>query len=122
MKLVTTLVLSCFLLSAYSQTKQPVISTPDTTKKILTVETACGQCMFGMKAKGCTLAVRLEGKAYFVEGTEIDDHGDAHADDGFCNAIRKANVQGEVVNEKFKVTYYKLLAVKKEKETEKQNK
>ena len=62
-----------------------------------------------MKGAGCLLAVRINGKAYFVDGTSLDDHGDAHAEDGFCEVIRKAEVQGSVVNDRFKVTYFKLL-------------
>lgn len=32
------------------------------------VEVACGQCQFKMKQKkGCDLAVRIDGKSYFVE-------------------------------------------------------
>jgi hypothetical protein len=77
---------------------------------------SCGQCKFGLKGKGCTLAVRLEGKAYFVDGSDIDSHGDAHADDGFCNKIRKAKVQGEVVNERFKATYFQLMKEEGKKE------
>lgn len=74
------------------------------------VEVSCGQCWFKMKQKkGCDLAVRIDGKSYFVEGTKIDDHGDAHANDGFCNAIRKAEVIGEVKGGKFVVSYFKLL-------------
>ncbi len=85
-------------------------ATPDSTKKVQIVETSCGQCQFGLKTKkGCDLAVRIDGKAYFVEGTTIDEHGDAHASDGFCEAIRKAKVQGKVKDDKFKVTYFKLL-------------
>ena len=30
------------------------------------------------RQKGCDLAVRIDGKSYFVEGTKIDEHGDAH--------------------------------------------
>ena len=59
--------------------------------------------------KGCDLAVRIEGKSYFVEGTKLDDHGDAHAKDGFCSAIRKAEVYGEIVNEKYVATSFILL-------------
>ena len=44
-----------------------------------------------------------------MDGTTIDEHGDAHADDGFCNAIRKAEVQGTLVKGRFNVTYFKLL-------------
>ena len=87
--------------------------TPDQNKKLMTVEASCGQCQFGMKGKGCSLAVRYDGKSYFVDGTKIDDHGDAHSKMGFCNAIRKAEVQGEVVNDRFVASYFKLLPAKK---------
>lgn len=74
------------------------------------VEVSCGQCQFGMtEKKGCDLAVRIDGKSYFVEGTKIDDHGDAHAHDGFCEAIRKAEVVGEIKGNRFVVSKFKLL-------------
>ncbi len=92
----------------FAQQKEPKNS-PDPGKKVQEVEASCGQCKFGLKGKGCTLAVRLDGKAYFVEGSDIDSHGDAHADDGFCNKVRKAKVQGEVVGERFKATYFELV-------------
>lgn len=82
---------------------------PDPAKKSHEVEASCGQCQFDLKAPGCTLAIRMDGKAYFVSGTDINDHGDAHADNGFCNAVRKAKVQGEVVDGKFKASYFELL-------------
>tara|TARA_B100000378_G_scaffold90147_1_gene71240 strand:+ start:30 stop:410 length:381 start_codon:yes stop_codon:yes gene_type:complete len=66
------------------------------------VEAACGQCQFGMTDKlGCDLAVRIDGETYFVDGTKIDEHGDAHADDGFCVVIRNANVKGKIVDGRF---------------------
>ena len=78
------------------------------------VEAACGQCQFGMKGKaGCDLAVRIDGKCYFVDGTTIDSNGDAHTDDGFCNAIRKAAVTGKIINNRFKVTAFRLLPEEK---------
>jgi len=101
------LMFSCASLLASAQT--------DTTQKAQVVEASCGQCKFGLKAKGCDLAVRINGKAYFVDGTAIDDHGDAHADDGFCNAIRKAEVKGQVVNGRFKASYFKLLPIEEPK-------
>jgi Family of unknown function (DUF6370) len=74
------------------------------------VEVSCGQCQFKMIGQeGCDLAVRINGKSYFVDGTTIDDHGDAHADDGFCKAVRKASVKGKIINGRFKATYFKLL-------------
>ncbi len=83
---------------------------PDPAKKVLVVEASCGQCNFKLKNQpGCDLAVRIDGKAYFVDGTKIDDHGDAHAEDGFCEAIRKVKVQGEIVDGRFQATYFKLV-------------
>jgi len=74
------------------------------------VEASCGQCQFGIKSiKGCDLAVRIDHKAYFIDGAKIDDHGDAHAKDGFCSAIRQAEVTGEIVNNRFVATSFKLL-------------
>jgi hypothetical protein len=80
--------------------------------KIQIVEASCGQCQFKMEGKSCDLAVRIDGKSYFVEGTNIDSHGDAHADDGFCASIRKAEVIGEIKDNKFVVTHFKLLPLK----------
>lgn len=65
------------------------------------VEASCGQCRFGMAGDGCDLAVRFDGGAWFVDGSGIDDHGDAHASDGLCNAVRRARVRGEVVDGRF---------------------
>ena len=54
-------------------------------------------CNFGMKdKKRCSLAIQINDIAYDVKGTGIDDHGDSHAKEGFCNAIRVANVKGEI--------------------------
>lgn len=90
------------------------IHAQDKKQKPQVVEASCGQCQFGMKdKKGCDLAVRIDGKSYFVEGTDIHKHGDAHAEDGFCSAIRKAEVIGEVKNNKFVVSHFKLLPQKK---------
>ena len=75
----------------------------------LIVDTACGMCQFGMDdEKGCVLAVEINSEYYYVEGTDIDDHGDAHAKDGFCNLIRKARVKGVIKGEKFFLENFKL--------------
>ncbi|WP_136668596.1 DUF6370 family protein [Flavobacterium sp. H122] len=80
------------------------------------VEASCGQCNFGMTSKkGCDLAVKIDGQAYFVEGTKIDQHGDAHAHDGFCNAVKKAKVTGEIKNDTFVVTEFTLVDEKTKK-------
>ncbi len=65
------------------------------------VEAACGQCLFDLEGDSCDLAVRIDGKAYFVDGTTINDHGDAHAKDGFCNVVREAKVTGKVTDGRF---------------------
>ena len=100
-----------FALITAGQNKESKQAKPDSTKKIQIVEAACGECQFGMKGDDCDLAVRINDKFYFVDGTNIDSHGDAHAKDGFCKMIRKAEVQGEVVNNRFKATYFRLLPV-----------
>ena len=79
------------------------------TYKDATVEASCGQCQFGMEGEGCTLAVRLYGEGLYVEGTDIDDHGDAHAADGFCEMVREARVTGEVRDGKFHAEAFALL-------------
>ena len=94
-------------------------SVPDKNKKLLVVEASCGECQFKMNGKGCHLAIRMDGKSYFVDGSSIDEHGDAHADDGFCEKVRKAEVQGEVVNNRFQATYFKVLPVEKNKDKKK---
>ena len=79
-------------------------------KDAVEVEASCGQCQFGLtEPKGCDLAVRIEGKAYFVDGSHIDDHGDAHATRGMCNAIRRAAVTGEVVKDRFVAKTFRVI-------------
>lgn len=81
---------------------------------VTVVETSCGQCQFGLDGGGCSLAVRMDGKAYFVDGSNLEDHGDAHASDGMCMKIRKAEVEGEVVGDRFQAKSIRLIAEEKE--------
>lgn len=75
-------------------------------------EAACGQCQFGLKTQpGCDLAIRYEGKSYFVDGIKMDDLGDAHAVDGLCNAVRKARATGQFANGRFGASKIELLPV-----------
>jgi hypothetical protein len=97
--------LAAFTVTAQSKPAGKLVS----TKPVLTLETSCGSCNFEMPGKDCFLAVRYDGKAYAVEGISIDDHGDAHEEKGFCNAVRKAKVQGSLKGDKFVVTYFELL-------------
>ena len=106
MKKIISIIVFFFCVTLQAQDKK-------TEQKPQVVEVSCGQCQFGMQSKkGCDLAVRIDGKTYFVDGTKLDDHGDAHAEDGFCNAIRKAEVVGEIKDDKFVVSYFKLLPQK----------
>ncbi len=107
MKVICLLLTSFFTITAIAQ--DTTTKAPDKNKELLIVDAACGQCKLGLAGKSCDLAVRINGVAYFVDGSHIDSHGDAHADNGFCNAIRKAQVQGEIVNKRFKASYFRLL-------------
>lgn len=110
MKQITLLLFfSVLFFSVSAQKKGSTASKPDAAKKILLVDAACGICQLKLEGKECDLAVRIDGNAYYVDGTHIDSHGDAHADDGFCNSIRKAEVQGEIINNRFKASYFKLV-------------
>jgi hypothetical protein len=93
---------------AFAQNTQKDFSKIDPSKKILMAEVSCGECQFKMKGKGCHLAVRLDNKTYWVDGADVDSFGDAHDKNmGFCNKVRKADVQGEVKNDRFQLTYLK---------------
>lgn len=100
----------------FAQAKKASAAQPPKQEALQEVDAACGQCKLGLKGKSCDLAIRIKGKSYFVDGTDIDSHGDAHAEDGFCNAIRKAYVQGTIVNNRFKATYFKLVDSMQKKE------
>lgn len=73
------------------------------------VETSCGECNFKMTGDDCDLAVKIDGKYYFVEGSAIDEHGDAHATDGLCTVVRKAKVSGNIKHGVFHATSFELL-------------
>ena len=103
--------LCCFIANAQKPTKKA--STP----KIITNQTAeiaCGECKFKMEGKSCDLAIRIDGKSYFVDGKTVDDFGDAHDEKhGFCNVISKAKVTGEIVDNRFKAKTITLVPDKK---------
>jgi hypothetical protein len=78
------------------------------------VEASCGECQFGMEGNGCDLAVRIDGESYYVDGALMDDHGDAHGDDGMCNCVRQAKVSGQINDGRFAATSFELVPVDKE--------
>ncbi len=92
---------------AQDNSKKKLVFNPK--NPVYEVAATCGTCMLKMEGKGCLLAIKFNGKNYFVDGTGLDDHGDAHDKEGFCNAIKKAKVQGSVVGERFLVTYFELI-------------
>ncbi len=104
---ILVLILSFLSFHAYSQNSKKQVQLKNTL-----VETACGECKFKLEGKSCDLAIRYKGVAYFVDGTGINDHGDAHDKDGFCNSIRKAEVTGTIENGRFKSTSFKLMPKK----------
>ena len=63
--------------------------------------------MFDMDGEKCELAVDIKGYKYYVSGANIDSFGDAHSENGFCNAKLDADIQGIIINNKFHLTYFK---------------
>lgn len=103
-------------LSSYSQVASTLSQTPDSTKKLMIVDATCGECNLGMPGDDCDLAVSINGNHYYVDGVSITEFGHPHNKGGFCVAVRKAEVQGEVVNGRFKASYFKLLDDKNKKQ------
>ena len=87
-----------------------LIGCTQTKKNTQIVEISCGQCQFGLKTQeGCDLALRKDGKAYFIDGAHIDDFGDAHdMNSGFCEVIRTAKTNGELIENRFQATTIEL--------------
>ncbi|AOW21127.1 DUF6370 family protein [Urechidicola croceus] len=88
-----------------------IFSCSQKKNEIITAEVSCGQCQFGLKSQeGCDLAIRIDEKSYFVDGANIDDFGDAHDEHtGFCEVVRKGNVSGSIVNNRFQVSSIELI-------------
>jgi hypothetical protein len=76
------------------------------------VEASCGMCNFAMKDSDCSLAIRVGENVYNVKGTGMEDHGDSHAKDGFCNSVRIANVKGKISKGNFKSESFALIGTK----------
>ena len=73
------------------------------------VEASCGQCQLELPGTGCDLAVAFDGQANYVDGSHIDDHGDAHGPEGLCNAILPARVTGRIVDGRFQAERLELV-------------
>ena len=82
----------------------------------LIVDASCAKCQFDKKSdKDCLLAVEIHSEIYYVEGTTIDDYGDAHARDGFCNVVRKAHIEGVIDDSRFYLDKFRLLKYREKK-------
>ena len=84
-------------------------SVKETSKISQVANVSCGICNFNMTGDKCDLAVEIDDKFYYTVGSGIDEHGDSHASDGFCNAVRKANVIGEIKHGVFYIESLTLL-------------
>ncbi len=121
MKFTTLLCLALALIVSVGCQDKVSKTTPDTNKAVSnanmvsnqTVEASCGQCQFELEGGGCDLAIRIDGKSYYVDGANLDDHGDAHAKDGLCNCIRQAKVTGEVKDGRFVASSFEVLPADK---------
>lgn len=111
--------LAIVLLSPVLSVAQPaakLLAEPDPNKPLTVVETSCGECNFNLPGMSCDVAVRLPEGSYYVDGVGIKEYGHPHDTNGFCVAVRKAEVQGEVVDGRYKATYFKLLPVDTDKQ------
>jgi monofunctional biosynthetic peptidoglycan transglycosylase len=80
---------------ADGEPREPVVETGP-------AKAGCATCVFHMKGvEGCKLAVEIDSRHYLVNGSDIDDHGDAHVSDGLCNTARRAKVKGRIPGDGF---------------------
>jgi len=107
-------ILSVVIFSFSSLAQNAIDPTDADATQMQVVEVSCGQCNYGMKdAKGCDLAVKIDGKSYWVDGKTMADLGDPHAAGGLCTTTRKAEIVGAVNDGRFKASYIKLLPEEK---------
>jgi hypothetical protein len=72
------------------------------------VEAACGQCKFGLSGRGCDLALKVDGYAYYADGVKLD-HSKMHQAGGYCVDVRRAKVSGALADGRVTVKSYELL-------------
>ena len=63
---------------------------------------SCGMCNFMNGDNNCALAIKVGRDVLSLKDVGIDDHGDSHAKDGYCNVIKKVYVEGRVRGKTFK--------------------
>ena len=70
----------------------------------MTYEVGCGGCIFEMAdAEGCKAAVKVDGKAYWIDGVKISAHNI-----GLCSGSAEADMAGEVQDGIFVATSFAL--------------
>ena len=83
--------------NSYSSTPTSLLEKIPSNKRIEgNVLVSCGMCNFMNGDNDCALAVKIGSKILKVDGVGIDDFGDSHDVDGFCNVIKKTYVEGIV--------------------------
>ncbi|MBA4149633.1 MAG: hypothetical protein H0X66_16095 [Verrucomicrobia bacterium] len=95
-----------------SETKsiQSVVDLPLAT----VVDAACGRCMFALKdGKKCNLAIRTDGKSYFVDGFTMRQFGNPDIASGMCKKVHQATVTGQIANGRFAASTFELLPLAK---------
>ncbi len=109
-------VLCCILILACQNSESPKIETAqpaedepvvlaESESATQTVEVGCAMCIYEMEGiDKCTLAVKIDSTPYLVEGVEIHELGDAHAEDGLCLIAREAVVEGKLEGDEFIAT------------------
>tara|TARA_B100000900_G_scaffold209061_1_gene177210 strand:+ start:513 stop:899 length:387 start_codon:yes stop_codon:yes gene_type:complete len=88
--------------SSYSSVPTGLLEKIPSNKRIEgNVLVSCGMCNFMNGDNDCALAIKIGPKVLKVRGVGIDDHGDSHDSDGYCNVIKKTYVEGIVRNNTF---------------------
>jgi hypothetical protein len=87
------------------------VKTQEEVKTTQMVEASCATCNFGLEGNGCSLAVKVDGKSYPVSGVDFHAIGDAHAEHGLCNAVRVAEIDGEIKDGVFLASSFNLMPV-----------
>ena len=75
--------------TSYSTETKGLVETVPANKFIKgNVMVSCGMCNFMTNDNDCSMAIKVGKGVYNVSGVSIDEHGDSHATDGYCNVIQ----------------------------------
>ena len=109
-KLFLGLIILAFAASCGAPAEEAKEITAEQLAEGVHVEAACGTCLFDMEGDACELAVKINGKGYFVDGATLDEFGDAHAEDGMCMVVKEAHVRGKIEGDRFTAHSFELVA------------